>query len=140
MAVSTSFMQLSRRLKLRAKGFSKNAEIAIRKAAIAADSAVVMKTPVDTGRARAGWLATVGSPSGSSPLATDQDGGPTMTAAQSVIGNWKLGAGPIFLTNNVVYIEALDNGSSIQAPQGMSSAGIQAAQFQLRKVKLLGGV
>jgi len=139
MAVSRSFTQLSRRLYLRARGLNKNVELAVRRAAIAADSSVVLGTPVDTGRARAGWIATVGSPSGMLPAQGDKEGQTTIAQARTVIESWKLGGAPIFLTNNVVYIQALDEGSSAQAPYGMTAAAIQAAQFQLRNIRLLGG-
>lgn len=138
MATSRSFGQLAKRLNVRVKQFSQNTERAVRRAAIAADQAAVTRTPVDTGRARGNWQVAVGSPA-LQPVAV---GGPqaanaALAQGKAVISGWKLGGGSIYITNNLAYIVPLDNGSSQQAPAGMSQFAIQAAREELRKAKLL---
>lgn len=137
MAKVTSFEQLARRLKKVASNVIENSEDITRKAAIAADSVVVLGTPVDTGRARGNWIATTGSPSSSTVENLDRSGLSSIALAQTVIGRWTEAQGPIFITNNLPYIVPLDGGSSPQAPDGMTKQAIAAAEAQLNGAKLL---
>lgn len=79
---------------------------------------VVMMTPVDSGRARANWQVTQDEPAGGELEAFDKSGGPTIArgAAQALIPSE---FGVTYISNNVPYIEELENGSSKQAPSGM---------------------
>jgi len=95
---------------------------------------VVMRTPVDTGRARGGWQSSVGHvgtgessyegrENASDPKAPRRAvGGPA--AAHAV--NQGVGASAAiqgytmsYITNNVHYVKYLENGTSQQAPKGM---------------------
>jgi hypothetical protein len=69
------------------------------------------KTPVDTGRARGNWFPSIGRPSTAyDPDAKDKvnPGGFVPQTFPPYIKAW--------ITNNVPYIEALNNGHSAQAP------------------------
>ena len=125
----------------RGKAFKKQVEKAVKKAALAADTAAVLATPVDTGRARANWLASIGSPVffevGSKGSEFDRGGGAALSQGKAVINRWKLKAGPIFITNSLPYIVPLDSGTSAQAPSGMSAQAIAAARRELKKARLL---
>jgi len=140
MATSTNFGTFSRRLFLIGDVFEKNTELAIRRAAIAADQAIVLATPVDTGRARANWLVAVGSPSSDS---FEFDGGEAAATNQALeqgrgaIDAFKLGRGAIFITNNLPYIQRLEDGWSQKAPDGMIEAGLSAARRQLTNARIL---
>lgn len=89
-------------------------------------------TPVDTGWARANWVPQIGSPktsvSGSRAqaekglLPSDQQ-----TGIAQVATSYKLARGPIHITNNVPYIQRLDQGSSKQAPRGFIRRAIKKA-------------
>jgi hypothetical protein len=81
---------------------------------------IVLKTPVDTGRARANWMISEGAPviaeaanakpgaaAGSIPAATP----PSVSAFK--------GGSAIFITNSLPYIVPLEYGHSKQAPAGM---------------------
>lgn len=147
MATSKSFKEFAKRMVVVAKGTEDKIEKTIRKAALAADQVAVNATPVDTGRARGGWIASVGTPSqeGSAPAGPGkaEGGSPESNAAQAaakalqqaeqVVSEYKLDAGSIFLANNVEYIVKLDNGSSKQAPAGMTAAALAAARNVVRK-------
>jgi hypothetical protein len=104
-----------------------------RKVALSVFRRVVMRTPVDTGRARANWIPTVGSPSSEITEATDKSGAGAMGKATGQASRWDPSKGQsIFLTNNLPYIEVLEKGrvgnkGSLQAPQGMVS--ITVAEF-----------
>jgi hypothetical protein len=104
-----------------------------RKVALSVFRRVVMRTPVDTGRARANWMPTVGTPSNETTEAIDKSGAGVMGKVTGQAGRWDPSKGQsIFLTNNLPYIEVLEKGrvgnkGSIQAPQGM--VGITVAEF-----------
>lgn len=121
------------------KTIGRNAETAVKRAALAADTAVVLNTPVDTGRARGNWLASIGAPRAEElGVEGGQTGATAQVQAEQEVRRWKLGMGPIFLVNNVPYILRLEQGHSKQAPQGMTQFAIAAAKLQLRKARLLG--
>ena len=93
-----------------------------RKIALGIFRRVILRTPVDTGRARSNWFCTVGTPSTET---TETDRAAVSEATQTVSRQWKPESGSaIFLTNNLPYIETLERGrvgnkGSMQAPQGM---------------------
>jgi hypothetical protein len=89
-----------------------------RSMAIDLDQRIVLKTPVDTGRARANWLVGVNGPNRGSRTAVDQKGGSTITENTQEISKVKPGQ-DIWLSNNLPYIQVLEMGSSKQAPNGM---------------------
>lgn len=70
-------------------------------------------TPVDTGHARANWIASVGAPN------TAEAPGRSEALAQAgnaAVVSYKLGQGRLFVSNVVPYIRRLNEGSSMQAP------------------------
>lgn len=141
MAVSRTPEQFARRFRIIAEKVKENTVKNVKKAAIAADQAAVLATPVDTGRARANWLVSIGTPEYKyDDEATEGDVQSSLSQAQSTVAEYKLGSGGIFITNSVPYIVPLENGSSAQAPQGMTEAAIQAARRHLGDAKLLDGV
>lgn len=87
-------------------------------------SGVIKDTPVDTGRARGNWQTTVGSPAAGE---LERDGaGPALAEVQQ---KTPPGAGQVtLLTNNLPYIEALERGSSTQAPEGMVRKNVDRVQ------------
>ena len=87
---------------------------------------VILRTPVDTGRARANWQATVGSPVQGPIDSVDPTGAGSVSTILPAIGAVQ-GDEPIFLTNNLPYIERLETGWSQQAPAGM--VAITVAEF-----------
>lgn len=93
-------------------------------------------TPVDTGWARANWLANVGSsinePSGS-PENVSQAEGDKQSGLGKVL-TYKLSAGSVYISNNVPYILRLNDGHSGQAAKGFVQAAIQEAVTGLRLV------
>ena len=74
---------------------------------------VTMRTPVDTGRARASWQITTGAPSNFVPApGTYGPPPPPATPPMSIKDT-------VYITNNIPYIEYLENGTSDQSPTGM---------------------
>jgi hypothetical protein len=130
--------QFQRNLAALAKRIEDNAERTIRKAAIVADQVVTTATPVDTGVARSNWQAEIDKPAEGVLPASDTTGATAMAAAQATIAGFKIRLNrAIHLTNNVSYIRALENGSSAQAPNGMTRKAILAANEVVRKARLL---
>jgi uncharacterized protein involved in outer membrane biogenesis len=66
---------------------------------------VILDTPVDTGRARGNWQATIGSPATSEIDNTDMS-----AALAGVTSNLGKVNDVSFLANNLPYIEALEDG------------------------------
>ena len=87
--------------------------------ALEALNRIVLRTPVDTGRARGGWIISTGVlPETTETTRLDTTGQETISVGTQVI----LTADPydnIHISNNVDYIVYLEEGTSQQAPQGM---------------------
>lgn len=128
------------------KRVERNAPVVIRKAALAADQAVVVATPVDTGRARSNWVVSIGSPtSGTREAYVPGAGGATGAAnsaaaisqGRTALAPYKNAERSIYITNNLPYIRRLNDGYSAQAPAGFVQTAVKAAVGQIRGVKIL---
>jgi hypothetical protein len=131
MAISHDFGQFSRRMAIRSTQVAGGAERAIRRAAVAADTALVMTTPVDTGRARGNWNVSVGRIDDTVYSSNFPGPSEALAQGQMTIGKWKLGSGVIFIANSLPYIQRLEDGYSAQAPSGMVQFAMKAAIEQL---------
>ncbi len=130
--------EFERRLRRIASRIVVNAGRAVKEAAIVADQVVTTSTPVDTGRARSNWRASLDSPAIGVVGPLDRSGQTAMSRARSVIAAFRTGVNrAIHITNNVPYIRSLDAGSSAQAPAGMTAKAIQAANDVVRRARLL---
>jgi hypothetical protein len=108
----------------KAKG---NANQIMRKVSIDAMSRLILRSPVDTGRFRANWIATLDAPTSETVVAFDPNGSATIEANAAAISDVEVGQS-VFITNNLPYSERLENGYSDQAPNGM--VRLTAAEFQ----------
>lgn len=92
-------------------------------------------TPVDTGWAAANWVPSVGDPYNDPTAAEVREPTAAQVAARAAVARegqndvlgWKPTDGSIFSTNNVPYIQALNNGHSGQSPRGFVQAAIEKA-------------
>jgi hypothetical protein len=92
-------------------------------------------TPIDTGWASANWVPSVGEPFDDPQARLVRDPTPGLVAARAQVAeagvnetlSWRNGDGPLFSTNNVPYIGALNNGHSQQSPRGFVQAAIEKA-------------
>ena len=128
-----------------ANGVEKNADTMMRKTVITVASAVVLRTPVDTGRARANWRTNIGGPlvapvtsfpvgkKGSSGAAA---AGQAINDANTKMNGYKGGA-PVYLSNNLPYIGRLNQGHSKQAPAGFVESAIAAGLRAIRSARLV---
>lgn len=110
---------------------TKNADAKVRVICLDLLSGIVMKTPVDTGRARGNWQASIGSPRMTQLETTDANGDVTIAAGQDAVSQ---APGNVFwITNNLPYIMRLEyEGWSNQAPRGMARLTIDEMTRRLR--------
>lgn len=128
----------SRRMGDLATRVARNADRTVRKAALAADQAVVMQTPVDTGRARANWIAALNAPAEEATAKTDRGGGAAIQQAAGVVGRYDGDRDvEIHITNNLPYIQRLNEGSSYQAPAGFVRMAIRRGIAAVKGARLL---
>ena len=96
----------------------KQVDTTIRAITFALFREVIQRTPVDTGRLKGNWQASVGSPVTGTVTTTDKDGSSTVASMAAAIGGW---GSKTFLTNNLVYAHRIewDGWSHTKSPQGM---------------------
>lgn len=92
---------------------------------------VVQKTPVDIGRAKGNWQTTLSTPADGETAREDKGGNATISAGSAVIERLEF-AGTVWLSNNLPYIGALEDGSSGQAPNGMVRVTLGEIEAQFR--------
>jgi hypothetical protein len=84
---------------------------------------LIINTPIDIGWARAGWVPSIGQPYEGGDQRNVEPGmvpgaQATQQAGNAALLGYKLADGPMYSTNNVVYIGRLNAGHSPQAPPG----------------------
>lgn len=133
--------QFARRMTVRARNVSKNTDGLVSKVILAADQAVVLATPVDSGRARANWRPSIGAmdttvlPEPSSPgvglRQALQDG-------ENIARSYRGGnnSPTVHLTNSLPYIQPLNDGSSKQAPVNFVGTAILLALSAIRGARI----
>lgn len=100
----------------------------IRKLGIIIDQGVVIGTPVDTGVARANWLAGVGSAPTGTSTDLDKAGGQTIQRNNGTIATYPANGLPdLWIVNNLPYIGRLNDGYSEQAPAKFVEIAIDRA-------------
>jgi hypothetical protein len=85
----------------------------VRKSTVQLFSAVVKKTPVDTGRARSNWNASHGTADTTTTTSTDQGRG----AAEAVKAGTLPTGGVVYLANSLPYIRKLEYGEYPNPPK-----------------------
>jgi hypothetical protein len=109
---------------------SKTADAQVRKICLDLVTGIVLKTPVDTGRARANWFTSIGSPSDNITESTDANGSSTIAGSLGAIS--KATGNVLWITNNLPYIYRLEfEGWSRQAPAGMVRVTVNDITRQL---------
>lgn len=140
----------SKRIRLIANTVQENSDQLTRKVALAVDAAVVMATPVDTGRARSNWQVELNStPSnvrdayvpGTEQSTSGANASQAIEQGKTVIGGYKTGD-VIHITNNLPYIGKLNEGYSAQAGSHFVEKAVHIGIQAVKNVKLTekGGV
>lgn len=138
-----SLRDLSRKLDRLAKTIPVNVRRNLKQTVLVIDQALVVSTPVDTGRARSNWI--VGS--GPSTAAIDAyfpgvDGATAQANVDAAIKQAQAfldsnDISVIYISNNLDYIQYLNEGSSAQAPAGFIEAAVQAGIDHVKTWKVL---
>lgn len=121
----------------------KDADAVISKICLDLLSDIVLNTPVDTGRARANWQCSIGSPaSGEVSFSSDTGKGisaPAISAGSTyaiTAGAAAVASAPrniFWISNNLPYINRLEFDQwSNQAPSGMVRLAINRAERKMR--------
>lgn len=92
-----------------------NVKIAIQLVALDTFNRLTLRTPVDTGRARASWDLKVANASEFIPAEGEYSGPKDISAEVKRIDGKKV----VFITSSLHYMKYLDEGSSAQAPAGI---------------------
>ncbi len=85
---------------------------------IALFDAVIMDTPVLSGRLRGNWQATFSTPAEGALESVDKDGRSTVSKMTSKIQS-EIGGRLTYLTNNLPYAVPIEYGLSKKSPEGM---------------------
>lgn len=128
-----------------------NLATVVKKIAFDLFTKIVYRTPVDTGRARAGWGISINTPITIVPTGY---GGKKLKAKSSaheadVVNSYQAtegvqlpdlsgidGTQQVFILNAVEYIEMLEDGSSKQAPAGMVRVSIAEVEAEINALVL----
>lgn len=134
---ATGGSNFAARVRKRAREVPKSANQIVKTVALAINNKVILATPVDTGRARGSWFASINSPySGQLPEGQHGMGGQRIAGNAALI-NRMSGEQDIYITNNVRYMQFLNAGSSRQAPANFIAKAIAAGIRSVRGMKLL---
>lgn len=117
----------------------------VKETALAIDRELVLATPVDTGRARSNWIASVGSSVSQEiePYSPGEGGSTSGANAQAAINqataaiNSRQPGEDIYLSNNLPYIKRLNEGHSAQAPEGFIETAIQNGIQVIENAKVM---
>lgn len=105
-------------------------KVATRQVALMLHDRVVMRTPVDTGRARASWNIVEGTAADLSVADESFSGGEGGGAAVARGKQENLSdANSYVISNNLPYIVRLENGHSQQAPAGMVLLAVEETKM-----------
>ncbi len=125
--ISNNAADFSRSLNEIADYVDTSYEKIVRKVCIDIYKAIVTKTPVLTGRAKASWGIDVNPSDYKAPDREYSEGEIRQMVSENV-SEFKLSVhdGTVTIYNNLEYIEALEDGHSDQAPSGMVSLSLAA--------------
>lgn len=138
--------EFGRRMQEIGKNIEKNTTKKVRLAALAIHQTLVLATPVDTGRARSNWQVRTGTgareeieayaPGRNLGKGEGNNAQATLNQGRGAIASHIRGQ-DIFITNNLPYIQRLNEGSSSQAPAGFVESAIKAGARASRKQKVV---
>jgi len=143
-----SLSEFSKRMGKIATDVEVNADKMVRKTVLAVDQAVVLSTPVDKGRARSNWVAELDAPfegdiepyAPGDELGLGEAGNAAAAIAQAAAVasayNGKLNS-EVHITNNLPYIQVLNDGSSEQAPANFVEEAVIEGVRAIKEAKLL---
>jgi hypothetical protein len=130
--------QLSNKMRLLSRQIPVNVKRGLHQTVLAIDQILVTSTPVDTGRARSNWIVGAGpsnriidayvpnSGSGSAEGALRQ--------ARAFLDSTDVSV--IYISNNLDYIQYLNEGTSAQAPAGFIEAAVAEGRRYVQNMRV----
>jgi hypothetical protein len=125
----------------------RNINLAKQNVALEVHRQVIVSTPVDTGKARSNWQASVGAeidteinpyaPGNRLGIGETANAAAAIAQGQSVIPT-ALPGQEIAISNNVYYIGLLNDGTSAQAPENFVQIAVEAGLQKARDAKVIG--
>lgn len=109
----------------------------MRRVALDIDSALVLTTPVDTGRARSNWQVSIGK-SALGAVDTPVSPSEAIGNAKSELSKLRDSDSSVHITNNLPYIQRLNEGWSPQQPAGFVDQAIATVVGSIHKQRVLG--
>lgn len=104
-----------------------------RSVAVTLADLIITRTPVDTGRLRGNWQASISAPAKGELDTTDQQSDKTLRAAITAFAPETDDS--YFLANNLPYAQPIEYGWSKQkAPEGMVRVSIKEVQADLQRI------
>lgn len=94
-------------------------------------------TPVDTGWARGNWIPSIGRPT-DEPVGSPDNVAPALDAqasGEAAVLGYRLSRGKVFVSNNVPYINRLNEGHSPQQQPGFVQRAIRKAVDAARRFR-----
>lgn len=140
----SSFRDAAKSMRLTAEAVATNATQAVKEVSSTVGFSVVYATPVDTSRARMNWQGSVDVPKEGvllpAPLQPSNPSEGLQVALESIRGaaaSYNGQKSGVWIVNNLDYIQALNNGSSSQAPANFVALSVQAGAEAVKKIKVL---
>lgn len=93
---------------------------------------IIKRSPVDTGRFRNNWQASVNTINTATTNSVDRSGASSISEARKTIESLKMG-GTFYLSNNLPYARRLEYGWSKQAPNGMLRRSVAELQARMNE-------
>jgi len=144
MALHKTFGSLGKKLTKIGVIIDKRSTDILRKTALVVDQVVITGTPVKSGRARSGWDVAIGvepnTVPSSEPVSAEAGTAEALSQGRRVIEGYRSGQPGIYISNGLPYIQALEDGSSGQAPAGMVDQAALAGREFAKAQKLLKGI
>jgi hypothetical protein len=103
-----------------------------RATALAVYGELIQSTPVDTGRAKSNWWMDINRVS--LEIREPDNGDAGQAQAESVSGKDTKPDDVIYISNNLPYINRLDDGYSDQAPAGFVAAAVQVGVSKVKEI------
>lgn len=132
--------EAAKNLRRIAENIVENVNIAKINAAGEGIDVAIYATRVDTEHARSNWQGTVGSPAkgvlGKREYGANRGGAAALSQSRSAMSSAQPGQ-PVYITNNVPYIVALDLGSPTNSADQMTSRAVFFIQEYLRGVRVI---
>lgn len=134
---------LAKEMDRKARSIPVNVRNGLKRTVLAIDQVLVTSTPVDTGRARSNWIVGSGPSTKAIDAYSKGEGGSTggdnanaaLAQAKAFLDANDISV--IYISNNLEYIQYLNEGSSAQAPAGFIEAAVQAGIDAVRSMKVL---